>query len=629
MALMSRWSLRQRTLVLALLPAFLMLCMVLAFHIHVRLQDARHEHEQSGVLMASQLAASADYAVISGNLDSLEGQVGSLLTQPGVVSVRILDGENRVLLDRNLSKANPVTDRHLYQAAIKQQSLALDSQDWLVSGQGGNASQVLGYVEIGVSSRYQLEKDKGIFINSFLLGLAALIPIAVLGIFMAGDLERPLRSIIGMVGALKNRHYETRVAIRQEGELGVLAYHLNLLAAMLEEHRSVQMKYTEELIGSRMQAANANQAKSEFLAMMSHELRTPLNAIMGSLQLLNAGALKDTDREYAELAAQASSDLRRLLDDVLDYSRLEEGRLALQHRAFSPRALLESLRVACQADAQTKGLELDVILEGQSQLWLKGDEMRISQILRKLLDNAIKFTEKGRVGVRMRINPFHDSQAHLLCEVFDTGIGISPQTLPHIFEPFMQVDRSHSRRFGGAGLGLSIASRLTRLMQGDLRVESEPLVGSCFCFEVALPVCLEHQSDPGESDKATRKSAFDARVLVVDDNPANRKVAEAMLKAAGCAVLTANNGKEALDCMQSGGIDLVLMDCQMPVMDGYEATRLWRHQERERRIPIIALTANASPDNETACLEAGMDSVLGKPFRRQQLEMLLGAWLEP
>ncbi|HEX5278234.1 MAG TPA: response regulator [Fluviicoccus sp.] len=628
MALMSRWNLRRRTLLLALAPAILMLCVLLGYHVYARLNDSRHELEQSGILMASQLAASADYAVISGNLSSLEGQIQGLLGQPGVVSVRILDMDDRILLSRQKPDAGVASDWHRYQASIRQQSIALDSEDLMVSGQDVSPDPVVGKVEIGISGRFMLDKVQDILLNSLLLGLLALAPIMALGVLMARDLEAPLRSIIGMVGALKNRHFEARVTISQEGELGVLAYHLNLLASMLEEHRSLQMKYTEELIESRTRADKASQAKGEFLAMMSHELRTPLNAILGSLQLLNSGALEGEPKEYGLLASQAANDLRRLVDDVLDFSRLDEGRLMLQLRDFSPAVLVESLRAACMPEAHAKGLEMAVSLEGQTQLWLRGDEVRISQILRKLLDNAIKFTDKGRVGLRVRVNPFNETQAHLLCEVFDTGIGISQATLPHVFEPFMQVDRSHSRRYGGAGLGLTIASRLTRLMQGDLRVESEPLVGTCFCFEVALPVCHEHAADRAVTEVPPRKSAFDARVLVVDDNPANRKVAEAMLKAAGCTVMTANNGKEALDNLQAGEIDLVLMDCQMPVMDGYEATRLWRNQERDRRLPIIALTANASPDNETACLEAGMDAVLGKPFRRQQLEMLLGAWLE-
>jgi CheY-like chemotaxis protein len=306
---------------------------------------------------------------------------------------------------------------------------------------------------------------------------------------------------------------------------------------------------------------------------------------------------------------------------------MEEGRLTLQLRPFLPKDLFQHLIDAFKLEAESKKLEITLILEGQTDLWLKGDEVRIRQILSKLLDNALKFTEKGRIGIRARISSYNDIQSQLMCEVFDTGIGISANAVAHIFEPFMQVDRSHSRRYGGAGLGLAIASRLSRLMHADLRVESEPLVGTCFCFEVVLPICEECSSANEPTIPASNKPIFNAHVLVVDDNPANRKVAEAMLKSAGCTVTSANNGKEGLDILIAGGIDLVLMDCQMPVMDGYEATEAWREQEHDKRIPIIALTANASADNETACLSAGMDAMLAKPFRKQQLELLLTAWL--
>ncbi len=628
MAVMSNWSLKRRTLVLALAPAVLMLLVTMAYHVVARLLDAKHELAQSGALMASQLASSADYAVISGNLDSLGGQVQSLLTQPGVVSIRIFDADHRVLLDKHKPGSAKPNELERFLAPIRQEPVQLDRGDWLVNVPDRGEVQVLGEVEVGISPDFILERERSIVFTSLFLGALALAAIALLGSAMARDLENPLRAIIGMVGALKNRHFEARVNVGQDGELGVLAYHLNLLASMLEEHRNLQMKYTEELILSRTRADKANLAKSEFLAMMSHELRTPLNAILGSLQLLSPSRMEDEQKEYAGLAAHAANDLRQLVDDVLDFSKLDEGRLSLQVRPFNPRALLDKLVEDARGEADAKRLGLSFRFEGDAGIWLQGDQVRISQVIRKLLDNALKFTEKGRVDVHLRLTPYSETHAHFQCEIFDTGIGISPTALPMIFEPFMQVDRSHSRRYGGAGLGLSIAGKLTRLMQGDLRVESEPLVGTCFSFELVLPLApRQGVGEPDAPEAAERPAGYDAHVLVVDDNPANRKVAEAMLKAAGCTVVTASNGREALESLRAGGIDLVLMDCQMPIMDGYEATQAWRAEESGHRLPIVALTANASPDNEVTCLEAGMDAVISKPFRRRQLEMVLSAWL--
>lgn len=602
---------------------------MLAYHVFERLHDAQTEQDRSGKIMATQLAAATDFAIMSGNFDSLVPQVDSILAQPGTTTVRILDTNKRVLFSKKNQTAT-FDPPEYYLETVHQQSLKLDETDWLVNDVPlKEKDTILGFVEISFSSEYILQKEKAIIFKSMALALVVLLLVGGIGLWLAFALEKPLRAIIGLVGALKNRQFEQRVHIKQDGELGALAYHLNLLAAMLEEHRALQLKNTEELSTARHRADKANQAKSEFLAMMSHELRTPLNAISGGLQLLNGEPLPDSSKEFVDMATIATGDLRRLVDDVLDFSKVEEGRLALNMRPFLPQNLLQHIADLFRIEAAQKSLDVVFLLEGETDIWLKGDDMRIRQILSKLLDNAIKFTKKGRVGIKAKISRYNDTQAQLFCEVFDTGIGINANALSHIFQPFTQVDRSHTRSFGGAGLGLAIASRLSRLMHAELRVESELLVGTSFSFEVVLPICTEC----GVSQEVLpisfngKKSVFTAHVLVVDDNPANRKVAEAMLKAVGCTVASANNGQEALNELIAGGIDLVLMDCQMPIMDGYEATRVWREQETKRRIPIVALTANASPENEENCITAGMDSVLSKPFRRQQLEMILSAWL--
>ncbi|MBK9186820.1 MAG: response regulator [Moraxellaceae bacterium] len=629
MAITSKWSLRTRILLLTSLPAFLMFVIMLAYHVFERLHDAQTEQDRSGKIMATQLAAATDFAIMSGNFDSLVPQVDSILAQPGTTTVRILDTNKRVLFSKKNQTAT-FDPPEYYLETVHQQSLKLDETDWLVNDVPlKEKDTILGFVEISFSSEYILQKEKAIIFKSMALALVVLLLVGGIGLWLAFALEKPLRAIIGLVGALKNRQFEQRVHIKQDGELGALAYHLNLLAAMLEEHRALQLKNTEELSTARHRADKANQAKSEFLAMMSHELRTPLNAISGGLQLLNGEPLPDSSKEFVDMATIATGDLRRLVDDVLDFSKVEEGRLALNMRPFLPQNLLQHIADLFRIEAAQKSLGVVFLLEGETDIWLKGDDIRIRQILSKLLDNAIKFTKKGRVGIKAKISRYNDTQAQLFCEVFDTGIGINANALSHIFQPFTQVDRSHTRSFGGAGLGLAIASRLSRLMHAELRVESELLVGTSFSFEVVLPICTEC----GASQEVLpisfngKKSVFTAHVLVVDDNPANRKVAEAMLKAVGCTVASANNGQEALNELIAGGIDLVLMDCQMPIMDGYEATRVWREQETKRRIPIVALTANASPENEENCITAGMDSVLSKPFRRQQLEMILSAWL--
>lgn len=631
MAIASTWSIRTRILLLAVLPACLMFVSLLSYHVFVRLQDSQKEQDRSGEIMATQLAAATDFAIISGSFESLEPQIASILAQPGIVSVSVLDNLMQPLYTKS-NKIHPIPTQTYYTAVVYQQRLNLDERDLLVDDKQSLAPlTVLGVVKIGFSAQYILQKEKAIIINSIVLATIVLLLVIGFSLGLAFNFESPLRNIIALVGALKNRQFEQRIHLKQDGEIGALAYHLNLLAAMLEENRDLQLKNTDALIMARQRADKANQAKSEFLAMMSHELRTPLNAISGGLQLLNDEKLPPSSREFVEMATVASADLRRLVDDVLDFSKIEEGRLALSVRSFLPKELLQQVADLFRLEAMSKQLELGCEIEGQTDIWLNGDDMRIRQILAKLVDNAIKFTKQGRIGIKAKINRYNEHQAQLYCEIFDTGIGIDKNALAHIFQPFTQVDRSHTRTVGGAGLGLAIASRLSRLMQAELRIESEILVGTCVSFEVVLPICVECSASASATQMPVtlvrKKANFHAHVLVVDDNPANRKVAEAMLKAAGCTVVSANNGQEALNELQAGGIQMVLMDCQMPVMDGYEATRLWREQETQKRIPIVALTANAGADNEVNCISAGMDAVLNKPFRKQQLEMILGAWL--
>jgi two-component system, sensor histidine kinase len=381
-------------------------------------------------------------------------------------------------------------------------------------------------------------------------------------------------------------------------------------------------------------AERQSAVKSQFLATMSHEMRTPLHGILGLTRLLrerDTGVPVPLREGPAEqplvLMEQAGEHLLTLINDVLDFAKLEAGHVQLKPRNFDLAALVDEVAALGRAAAREGGLGLVCAGELAQPCWVHGDGSRLRQILQNLIGNAVKFTQAGTVTVRAR----HDAasgQARI--EVHDTGIGIAPGDVERIFDAFHQVDSSFGRRFSGTGLGLTISRELARAMGGDLVCSSEAGQGSCFTVTLQLPRATAPRPVPLHT--AATAPRLRGRVLLAEDNPVNALVAEAALRRLGLAVEVVSDGASALTAFRAAAHDLVLMDCQMPVMDGFEATRLMRDLERiegRRRTAVVALTANALEGDRERSLASGMDDHLAKPFRDDELIAVLQRHLPP
>jgi PAS domain S-box-containing protein len=393
---------------------------------------------------------------------------------------------------------------------------------------------------------------------------------------------------------------------------------------------SPQKEAARALKAAHDAALAAADLKSQFVANVSHEIRTPLNGILGMTRFLERSPLDARQKEYAETIHYSAEALLGLINDLLDFSKMEAGRLRIEHIVFDLPRLLREVAALYQARAEAKGLRIQLDLGDDLDQWVVGDPLRLRQILLNLLDNAIKFTEKGDIRLGARVRERNPEHSHIRLSVRDSGIGIPEAALGRIFQAFSQADGSTSRKYGGTGLGLAISRQLAELMGGTLSVESTPGRGSEFSID--LPVIISEQppeeTEPGESS-ATRLSG---RILVAEDNPVNQKVTRYMLENLGIEVVIANDGKEAFETLGDARFDLVLMDCQMPEWDGLMATRAIREREEasgSARVPIVALTANAMSGYGDTCREAGMDDYLAKPLREEDLTRVLHRWLAP
>jgi len=633
-------NLRRRLILLAVLPATATVLVVGAYLTSARLQDADRELRQYGQSLADHLATVLEYAVSAGNRELLEQLVGAVQRVPVVTGVTVRDSQDNLLYTTTSSSTQATVAFH---ATIRH--TRLDVSDSFMFPGATVEPPPLGRVTVILSRTETQQRQRDTLIVSFLLAGLCLAITCGIGGYLGYRLSRPVIELAAVVRQLQAGELTARAKPRSSGELGSLEQGINAMATALAQSQArlqdqvaaateqLRQALTElqakaqELEVARDAALQASQAKTNFVANMSHEVRTPMNAVVGYIDVLRRSA-NPQQLEYLNIMGSAAQNLVVILNDVLDFSRLETHQLVLEQQPFPVRETVERVVQLFEFAAQEKRLDLNLEIDPTVPAQLVGDASRLAQVITNLVSNAIKFTDQGSVDVFLTAAPEKKSTTRLQLTVRDTGVGIASEDGQRIFDTFVQLDATLTRRQAGTGLGLAIARQLVRQMGGDITLTSTPGTGSTFCATVVL-AHVDPATPPPSPERlpAALPPGHSLRVLVVDDNQVNGWVAETLLECLGATPTLAQSGEDAIVLCKAQAFDLILMDIHMPGLDGLTtAQRIRETAPLNHQTPMVALTADALHPQQATSAEAGFVDWVCKPVTEAALSNILARW---